>query len=101
MSTRRIKQADLQRIVDRLNKNTGSPLHPYTKDPSTGKFTAQIGCYHLDYAYGGVALHRMHGESESVTDVLRVGHVPKPELHRLMLAYESGMDDAGTLSGAL
>lgn len=81
----------LEAIVDRINRITQSPLASYKKVDE--KYVAQIGNYHLDGAYGGYALHRMHNESGGVTDVLQVGHVPKPELQRLLFAYIRGLED--------
>ena len=81
----RITESQLQSVVDRLNRITGSPMAPYVN----GK--AQIGNYHLSHAYGGVCLHRMHNESGGVSSPLSIGHVTKRELYGLMQAYISGL----------
>jgi hypothetical protein len=65
-------------------------LEPYTKTPD-GKFKANIGCYHLSFAYGGVSLHRMNNEAGGVTTPLICGHVTKIELYNLMQAFISGL----------
>jgi len=86
--TNRVTQAHLEAIVARINRMTGSPAEPYADH------VAQVGCYHLSYAYGGVALHRMANESGGVHDVLRIGHVPKRELQGALFAFISGIDAA-------
>ena len=82
----RITEKQLQATVDRINKITGSPMQPY----ADGK--AQIGNYHLSYAYGGVCLHRMHNEGGAVNAPLAGGHVPKRELWVMMHAYIAGLN---------
>lgn len=88
MTTKR----ELEAVVERLNRITNSPLATYTKQDN-GKFTANIGNYHLSGAYGGYALHRIANEAGGVQDVLRSGHVPKAELCRLMHAYIQGVEN--------
>lgn len=87
----RITQKDLEAVVARLNTITNSPQEPYVKDSKTGKLTAQIGNYHLSYAYGGVSLHRMANNGGGVTDVLNSGHISKKDLYSLMQAFIKGM----------
>jgi len=77
---RRITERDLQQQIDRLNQCAGTPQEPYIDG------VAQVGNYHLSFAYGGVALHQMH-PSGGVIDVFRRGHMPKRELHNLMFNY--------------
>lgn len=90
-----ITKADLQATVDRINRITGSPLEPYTRQTMpTGRVfhSANIGNYHLSGAYGGYALHRMDTDGGGITDVLRVGHVSKRELYNLMHAFIRGLE---------
>lgn len=82
----RITDKDLQAVVDRINRVTGSPAVPYVD----GK--AQIGCYHLSHAYGRVCLHRIHNERGAVSSPLSCGHIPKRELYGLMHAWLLGRD---------
>lgn len=91
MSTR-ITNEHLQAIVDRLNVTTDSPMTPYSQGPD-GKHRANPGNYHLSFAYGGVALHRMVGESGGVSEPLRTGHISKRELAELLYAYLYGIND--------
>jgi hypothetical protein len=86
----RVTDKQLQAVVDRLNRITGSPLEPYAK--VDGRYVTQIGCYHLSHAYGGVCLHRMHNESGAVSSPLSTGHVAKRELLGLLHAYISGIE---------
>jgi hypothetical protein len=83
----RVTEKQLQAVVDRLNRITGSPMEPYLD----GK--AQIGNYHLSHAYGGVCLHRMFNDGGGVSSPLSIGHVPKRELLNLMHAYICGLNE--------
>ena len=83
----RVTQAQLQAVVDRINRITGSPITPYTD----GKIN--IGNYHISHAYGGVCLHRMHTEGGGVSSPLSTGHIPKRELLALMYAYITGLNE--------
>jgi hypothetical protein len=91
MTTRRVSQSDLEAIVARINRMTGSPATSWTKD-AAGRMASNIGNYHLDYAYGGVSLHRMANTAGGVHDVLRIGHVSKRELQGAMFAFICGLD---------
>jgi hypothetical protein len=82
-----VTQAQLQAVVDRINRITGSPMAPYTE----GKIN--IGNYHLSGAYGGVCLHRMHNQGGGVSSPLSTGHIPKRELLNLMHAYIMGLSE--------
>jgi hypothetical protein len=88
----RITQRDLQAVVDRINRMMGAPAEPYAKIGD--KYVPQIGCYHLDGAYGGYALHRMVSETGGVSDVLGFGHRPKRDLYRSMYAFIRGIEEA-------
>ena len=85
---------NLQAVVDRINKATGSPVEQYTK--INGKLLANIGNYHLSGAYGGYALHRMDNLSGGITDVSSSGYVSKRALydllHMYLAGYEAGKD---------
>ena len=86
----RITQKQLQAVVDRINRMTGSPLESWTRQPD-GTIKANIGNYHLSGAYGGVCLYQMVSEGGGVTCPLGIGHVPKRELYELMQAFISGL----------
>lgn len=90
----RITLKNLQAVVDRLNRITGSPAKPWTH--ADGKNVAQIGCYHLSRAYGGVSLHRMVTDGGGVSDVLYCGHVPMRDLYNRISAYIYGIQDVSS-----
>ena len=64
-----VKQKDLEKMVSLINTLTESPKKPYSKDEN-GEFQANLGNYHLDFAYGGVRLCRMteSGGSPDISD---------------------------------
>ena len=86
----RVTEAQLQAVVARINKITGSPLTPYAVN-AEGKHVPQPGNYHISHAYGGVCLHRMYNEGGGVSSPLSTGHIPKRELLALMFAFIEGL----------
>ena len=86
----RIRQKDLEYLVDRINEATGSPMSPYTKSENP-PYKANIGNYHLDYAYGGVKLVRMVNEHGGIQNISRNGFGTKRELYNWMQAFLAGM----------
>jgi hypothetical protein len=89
----RVTLNQLQAVIDRINRETGSPVEPYVLD-ADGKNRAQIGCYHLSRAYGGFALHRMVTEGGGVSSPLSTGHIPARDLLNRMHAFLLGLDAA-------
>jgi hypothetical protein len=81
----RVSIKDLQTRVNQLNKETGVINETYTKGKD-GKYTANIGVFHLSQAYGGVALHRIMNENGGVTDIFGY-HMPKRELMDRISGY--------------
>ena len=77
----RITQRDLENKVARLNRMSGFENPKYS----------DIGSYCLDYAYGGVALHKYCNEHGGIHDVFNMGHMPKKELYNLIHAFEIGL----------
>jgi hypothetical protein len=86
----RVTQKDLENIVARINRMTGSPAEPWST-LDNGQHVSNIGSYCLDHAYGGVALHRIANTAGGVNDVLNIGHVSKRELQGAMFAYIQGI----------
>ena len=86
----RITEKDLQATCDRINRMLDQPHEPYAR--IEGKFVANIGCYHLSHAYGGVALHQMASEGGGVRDILG-GHLTKRELYERMHAFIKGLEE--------
>jgi hypothetical protein len=88
----RITDKDLQAVVARINRITGSPMD-YAQPCAKGVlFCSNIGNYHLDYAYGGVQLCRVCNTGGGVSNVLGCGHVSKRELYERMHAFISGLE---------
>ena len=90
--TQRITEKDLQRLCDRLNEATGSPMIPWERVNDRNR--ANIGNYHISHAYGGVCLHRMHNESGGVSCPLSNGHGPKRDLYNELCAMLAGIEAA-------
>ena len=88
---KQVTKAQLEAVVERINRMTNSPLTSYTRDEND-MWRANIGNYHLSGAYGGYALHRMCNESGGVQDVLQIGHAPKRELLNAMFAFIRGIE---------
>jgi hypothetical protein len=57
-----------------------------------GKPVAQIGNYHLEYAYGGAQLVRMHNLGGGVSAPLMRGHVSKRECYEGIYAFIRGIE---------
>lgn len=85
----------LEATVNRINTLTSSPVEAYSKVDD--KYIANIGNYHLNGAYGGYSLHRMHNLSGGVSDVFQCGHVTKRELMNRMQAFIGGYSAAKDL----
>jgi hypothetical protein len=85
---------NLQAVVDRINKATGSPMEPYTK--VDGELIANIGNYYLSSAYCGYALYRMVNVGGGIMDISNSGHMTKRALydmlHMYLAGYEAGKD---------
>jgi hypothetical protein len=86
----RVTLNQLQAVIDRINRETDSPMQPYAPD-ADGRQRAQIGNFHLSRAYGGFALHRMVTEGGGVSSPLSTGHIPARELLGRMHAYLTGI----------
>lgn len=86
-----VTKAQLEAVVGRINRITNSPLTSYTKT-ADGKYHANIGNFHLSWAYGGVALHRMCTDGGGVTDVLQIGHASKRECLNSMFSFIRGLE---------
>lgn len=87
----KITQKQLQAVVKRINEMTNSPIESYTKD-SNGKYTANIGNYNIDSAYGGNKLVRMETKGGGIREVT-YGFVSKKELYNLMFAFITGLEN--------
>ena len=63
----RITKKQLNGAIERLNIATGNPVEPYKREGD--RYKAQVGCYHLDCAYGGYSLVKMSNERGGVTTI--------------------------------
>ena len=94
MSTRVTMQM-LENLALTINEVTGNPTETYERYVGEGgKLTAQIGNYHISYAYGGASLRRMVNTSGGASDVFGRGHMPKRALGDLMHAFLRGYEAA-------
>lgn len=69
----------LERLIQRLNKITNSPLTTWKK--VNDKMVANIGNFHLDAAYGGYKLVRMDNESGGIRSISNSGYTTKTKLY--------------------
>lgn len=83
----RIKNADLQYMVDRLNVLTGHEKAPW--DQETRK--ANIGTYYIDGAYGGVKLVQIASDTGGVRTISHDGYGTKRELYTFLQGMLSGL----------
>lgn len=86
----RITQEHLESLVEYLNKITNSPLETYTKQGD--KYLANIGNYHLDWAYGGVKLSRICNDAGGTSNISDMGYGTKRELYNWLKAYIAGIE---------
>jgi hypothetical protein len=89
----RITDKHLKALCERLNRIKGTPQEAYSKQED-GSYKANIGNFHLDFAYGGVMLAKMVNESGGISNVLSIGRVSRRELYNLMHAYIKGLEDS-------
>ena len=88
----RITDKQLQAVIDRINRLTGSP-EEYAQPHQAGvPFFSNVNNYHLSKAYGGVQLCRVCNTRGGISDVFSNGHIPKRELLSLMYAYIKGLE---------
>jgi hypothetical protein len=83
----RINKKDLETQVEILNEMTGNALKAWER---TGDgLRANIGTYVLDWAYGGVRLSQITGESGGQRDI--TGRATKAETYWRILAFRNGL----------
>jgi hypothetical protein len=85
----RITEKQLESLVQWVNELTNSPPTSYTR--TDDKLTANIGNYHLYFAYGGVNLHRMTNTGGGVNTPLGEGTRTKRELFNQLHAFINGL----------
>lgn len=99
----RITEQQLQCVADRINTVTGNPLESWkqvTESSGRVRNIAQVGNYHLDWAYGGVMLCQMMNAGGGVTTI--TGRGTKRECYDQMQAFLRGIEaTTAALLGAL
>jgi len=89
--TTRITQKDLETLTTRINQAANQPVRAWTKG-TDGKFAANIGNYHLDYAYGGVKLVQLVNPGGGIRVISSGGYIPKRELYHQLNSFLMGLD---------
>lgn len=89
MTTNRVTEKELKSLVDTLNKITNQPAEQYSQ--IEGSYKANVGNYHLSFAYGGVTLHQMVNDGGGVTTPLGGGYFTKRELAGKLRAFIAGI----------
>lgn len=85
-----ITKSLLEKAVYRLNIAAETPLTPYTKG-ADGKHHANAGNYHLEWAYGGVALAQMV-PGGGCSRPIDMGFETKRTAFEIIHAYTNGLD---------
>lgn len=88
--TKRITDKNLEALARLINEKLGKPIEPWAKD-KTGAIRSSVGCYHLEWAYGGVTLSRIVNESGAVSRVFS-GYETKRTLYEKMSAFLLGLE---------
>jgi len=86
----RITEKQLESLVDYINKLTNSPLESSSR--VDGKYCANVGNFHIYYAYGGVNLHRMSNTGGGVSTPVGQGTRTKRELYNDMQSFIRGLE---------
>lgn len=87
----RVTQKDLELLVKRINEETNNPTTTHTKTED-GHFKANIGNYHLDYAYGGVKLVQTMTEGGGIRTVSCGGYETKKNLYHQLIVFLAGVE---------
>lgn len=85
----RITTADLDCIVERINKIAGMPADPYSPPDDSGRMRANPGNFHLQWAYGGVQLCRMANDGGGTSNI--TGRMTRREMYHVLHAYRDGL----------
>jgi hypothetical protein len=83
----RINKQQLKDLVSHLNYITDAPIEAYTKG-ADGRYRSNIGCYVLDWAYGGVALDQIMTDGGGVRNI--IGRGTKRETYFAIRTYIDG-----------
>ena len=88
----RITRAMLDRQVEALNRQAGTPETAWTR-AEDGTLTANIGNYHLSGGYGGWQLQQVVNINGGVRTIT-LGFRSKREMAEMIRVYSVGMYDA-------
>ncbi|MEK0324194.1 MAG: hypothetical protein QQN63_00690 [Nitrosopumilus sp.] len=92
----RITLKDLENLIERLNRVTGSPMVSHTKldvaDKAFPRYKSNPGHYCLDRAYGGNKLVRITSEGSGETNISNGGYDTKTILYHEILAILTGIE---------
>jgi hypothetical protein len=89
--TNRVTKQDLANVLDRINAAAGQNPAPWTRDRcENGRWTANVGTYTLDWAYGGVRLVQIVTDGGGERDITPRG--TKRECLQMMRAFEAGLE---------
>ena len=88
--TNRITEKDLERLVAQINELSGYEKQPHTL-LENGKYQANIGNYHLDYAYSGVKLVQLVSGGGGIRSISTGGYGTKRELYNFLGGMLQGL----------
>jgi len=80
--------AQINLLIDELNKQLNRPLKPYIKED--GKLTAQIGNFHIYQAFGAYGLHEMVTDGGGIRQTIDLG--TKKELYNALHKLIQGVE---------
>ena len=80
--------AQINSLIDELNKQLDRPLKPYIKE--NDKLTAQLGNFHPYRAYGAYGLHEMVNEGGGIRETIALG--TKKELYTALHKLIQGVE---------
>ncbi len=84
---KRVTEYELQSVVNGLNLMTSNPVETYRRDEQ-GELIANVGNYHLDYAYGKVRLVQIDNSCGGIRTLTEYG--TKRETYNAITAYYNG-----------
>lgn len=98
----RIQRAQLNLVVERLNKLLGVPTEPWIES-RLGRHSSNVGCFHIENENGVYKLSQMTNTAGITRPVLRGG--TKTDLYRqvhdLIRGVEFGLDSCASVHDSL
>ena len=91
----RVTEKDLEMVVHSINELTGNPITTHSENENGG-YRANIGNYHLSFAYGCVSLEQTCNDGGGVRRVFGSG--TKRELINEMWAFQQGLREGKELA---